>query len=106
MPPGVPRAILKAWVRDHHMVRPLPNPAGVHTSPEYRTWFIAAVWPIERPRRTALLSALEGWAQVGTDDADGTDEEIVMAPRTGEVGEDSAPKDDIEDVAPRRRWNT
>ena len=77
--------------------------AGVHTSPEYRTWFIAAVWPIERPRRNALLSALEGWAQVGTEDADGTDEEIMMAPRTGEVGEGSAPKDDIEDVAPRRR---
>ncbi|KDP21964.1 hypothetical protein JCGZ_03194 [Jatropha curcas] len=59
---GVTRAILKAWVKDHHMVRPLPNPAGVHTSLEYRTWFIDAVWPIERPRRTALLSALEGWA--------------------------------------------
>ncbi|KDP20573.1 hypothetical protein JCGZ_04526 [Jatropha curcas] len=34
--PGVTRAILRAWVRDHHMVRPLPNPAGVQTSPEYR----------------------------------------------------------------------
>ncbi|KDP20582.1 hypothetical protein JCGZ_04249 [Jatropha curcas] len=104
--PGVTRAILKAWVRDHHMVRPLPNPAGVHTSPEYRTWFITAVWPIERPRRNALLSALEGWAQVCTDDADGTDEEIVMAPRTGEFGEGSVPKDDTEDVAPRRRRDT
>ncbi|KDP31500.1 hypothetical protein JCGZ_15420 [Jatropha curcas] len=70
------------------------------------TWFIAAVWPIERPRRNALLSALEGWAQVGTDDADGTDEEIVMAPRTGKVGEGLASKDDIEDVAPRRRRDT
>ncbi|KDP35673.1 hypothetical protein JCGZ_09111 [Jatropha curcas] len=64
--PGVTRAILKAWVRDHHM----------------------------------------GWAQVGTDDVDGTDEEIVMAPRIGEVGEGLAPKDDIEDVAPRRRRDT
>ncbi|KDP24720.1 hypothetical protein JCGZ_25711 [Jatropha curcas] len=62
--PGVTRAIFKAWVIDHHMVKPLPNPAGVHTSLEYRTWFIDAVWPIERPRRTALLSALDGWAQV------------------------------------------
>ncbi|KDP24244.1 hypothetical protein JCGZ_26701 [Jatropha curcas] len=78
------------------MVRPLPNPAGVHTSPEYRTWFIAAVWPIERPRKNALLSALEGWAQVGTNDADGTDKEIVMAPRRCKVGEGLAPKDDIE----------
>ncbi|KDP35117.1 hypothetical protein JCGZ_11130 [Jatropha curcas] len=58
--PGVTRAVLGAWVRDYHMVRPLPNPASVQTSPEYRTWFIAVVWPIERPRRTALLSALEG----------------------------------------------
>ncbi|KDP22952.1 hypothetical protein JCGZ_01760 [Jatropha curcas] len=60
--PGVTRAVLRAWVRDHHMVRPLPNPASVQTSPEYRTWFIAVVWPIERPRRTVLLSALENWA--------------------------------------------
>ncbi|KDP24425.1 hypothetical protein JCGZ_26573 [Jatropha curcas] len=58
---GVNRAVLRAWVRDHHMARPLPNPVGVQTSLEYRTWFIATVWPIERPRRTALLSALEGW---------------------------------------------
>ncbi|KDP23143.1 hypothetical protein JCGZ_00531 [Jatropha curcas] len=54
--PGVTRAVLRAWVRDHHMVGPLPNPASVQTSPEYRTWFITIVWPIERPRRTALLS--------------------------------------------------
>ncbi|KDP24413.1 hypothetical protein JCGZ_26542 [Jatropha curcas] len=81
--PGVTRATLKAWVRDHHMVRPLPNPAGVHTSPEHRTWFIAAIWQTEKPRRTVLLSALEGWAQVGTDDAGGTDEEIVLAPQIG-----------------------
>ncbi|KDP21961.1 hypothetical protein JCGZ_03200 [Jatropha curcas] len=33
---GVTRAVLRAWIRDHHMVRPLPNPAGVQTSPEYR----------------------------------------------------------------------
>ncbi|KDP36642.1 hypothetical protein JCGZ_07860 [Jatropha curcas] len=57
--PGVTRAVLRAWVRDHHMVRPLPNPAGVQTSPEYRAWFIAVIWPVERPRRTVLLSALE-----------------------------------------------
>ncbi|KDP24822.1 hypothetical protein JCGZ_25306 [Jatropha curcas] len=35
--PGVTRAVLRAWVRDHPMVRPLPNPADVQTSPEYRT---------------------------------------------------------------------
>ncbi|KDP28928.1 hypothetical protein JCGZ_19702 [Jatropha curcas] len=101
--PGVTRAILTAWVRDHHMVRPLPNPGGGEPAPEDRTWFIAVVWPIERPRRTALLSALEGWAQV---DVDGTDEEIVLAPRTGEVGESLAARDDSEDVAPRRRRDT
>ncbi|KDP36020.1 hypothetical protein JCGZ_09986 [Jatropha curcas] len=32
----------------------------------------------------------------------GTDEEIVLAPRTGEGGA----RDDSEDVAPRRRWDT
>jgi len=104
--PGVTRAVLRAWVRDHHMVRPLPNPAGVQTSPEYRTWFIAVVWPVERPRRYALLSALEGWAQADADNEVGTDEEIVLAPRTGEVGESSAARDDSEDVAPRRRRDT
>ncbi|KDP35809.1 hypothetical protein JCGZ_10618 [Jatropha curcas] len=85
---------------------PIATLRGVVIDWEYRTWFIAAVWPIERPRRTALLSVLEGWAQVDIDDADGTDEEIMMAPQTGEVGEGLAPKDDIEDVAPRRRRDT
>ncbi|KDP21735.1 hypothetical protein JCGZ_03579 [Jatropha curcas] len=82
--PGVTQAILRAWVRDHHMVRPLPNPAGVQTSPEYQTWFIAVVWPFERPRRNALLSALEDWAEADVDNEIRTDEEIVLAPRTGE----------------------
>ncbi|KDP37876.1 hypothetical protein JCGZ_06383 [Jatropha curcas] len=101
--PGVTRAVLRAWVRDRHMVRPLPNPASIQTSPEYRTWFIATVWPIERPRRTTLLSALEGWVQADADDEVGTGEEIVLAPRTGES---LTARDDLEDVAPRRRWDT
>ncbi|KDP23165.1 hypothetical protein JCGZ_00077 [Jatropha curcas] len=88
------------------MVRPLPNPTGIHTSPEYRTWFIAIVWPVERPRRNTLLSVLEDWAQADADNEIGTDEEIMLAPRTGEVGESSAARDDSEDVAPRRRQDT
>ncbi|KDP35829.1 hypothetical protein JCGZ_10638 [Jatropha curcas] len=102
--PSVTQAGLRAWVRDHHMVRPLPNPAGVQTSPEYRAWFIAVVWPVERPRRNALLSVLEGWVQA--DHEVETDEEIVLAPRTGETGESSAASDDSEDVTPRRRRDT
>ncbi|KDP26287.1 hypothetical protein JCGZ_22311 [Jatropha curcas] len=74
---GVTRAVLRAWVRDHHMVRPSPSPAGVQTSPEYRTWFIAVVWPVERPRRNTLLSALEGWAQADADNEVGTDTLIM-----------------------------
>ncbi|KDP31477.1 hypothetical protein JCGZ_15428 [Jatropha curcas] len=80
---------MHSWTRSLSKVekinlgRPLPNPASVQTSPEYRTWFIAVVWPIERPRRTALLSALEG-----------------------EVGESLAARDDSEDVTPRRRLDT
>ena len=101
--PGVTRAVLRAWVRDHHMVRPLPNPAGVQTSPEYRAWFIAAVWPVERPRRNALLSVLEGWTQADADNEVGTDEGIVLTPWTGEIGESSTVRDDSEVVAPRRR---
>ncbi|KDP23051.1 hypothetical protein JCGZ_00516 [Jatropha curcas] len=89
--PGVTRAVLRAWVRDH---RPLPNPASIQTSLEYRAWSIATVWPIERPRRTALLSALEGWVQADTDDEVGTGEEIVLAPRTGEIGQSSTARDE------------
>ncbi|KDP20510.1 hypothetical protein JCGZ_05334 [Jatropha curcas] len=102
---GMQQELTSAWVRDH-LVRPLPNPASVQISPEYRTWFIAVVWPIERPRRTALLSAVEGLVQADADDEVGTDEEIVWAPRTGEVGESLAARDDSEDVAPRRRRDT
>ncbi|KDP41118.1 hypothetical protein JCGZ_03248 [Jatropha curcas] len=76
------------------------------TSPEYRTWFIAVVWPIERLRRTALLSALEGWVQADADDGVGTGEVIVLAPRTSEVGESLAARDDSEDVATWRRQDT
>ena len=104
--PGVTRAVLRAWVRDHRMVRPLPNPAGVQTSPEYRAWFITAVWPIERPRRTALLSVLEGWVQADAAEEVGTGEEIVLAPRTGEIGQGLTARDDSEDAAPRRRRYT
>ncbi|KDP36285.1 hypothetical protein JCGZ_09792 [Jatropha curcas] len=53
--------------------------------------------------RNALLSSLEGWAQADADNEVGTDEEIVLAPRTGEVGESLAARDDSEDVATRRR---
>ncbi|KDP25949.1 hypothetical protein JCGZ_23003 [Jatropha curcas] len=44
--------------------------------------------------------------QADADDEVGTDEEIVLAPRTGEVGESLAAGDDSEDVAPRRRRDT
>ncbi|KDP43371.1 hypothetical protein JCGZ_26471 [Jatropha curcas] len=82
--PGVTRTVLRAWVRDHHMVTPLPNPASVQTSPQYRTWFIAAVW-----------------VQADADDEVGIGEEIVLAPRTGEVGQSLTARDESEDVAPR-----
>ncbi|KDP23857.1 hypothetical protein JCGZ_27170 [Jatropha curcas] len=76
------------------------------TSPEYRSWFMTIVWPVEKLRRNALLSVLEGWAQADADNEVVTDEEIVLAPRTGEVGESSTARDDSEDVAPRRRRDT
>ncbi|KDP22686.1 hypothetical protein JCGZ_02798 [Jatropha curcas] len=104
--PGVTRAVLRAWVRDHHMVRPSPNPAGIQTSPEYRSWFMTIVWPVEKLRRNALLSVLEGWTQADAGNEAGTDEEILLAPQTGNVGESSGAKDDSEDVAPRRRRGT
>ncbi|KDP24030.1 hypothetical protein JCGZ_26724 [Jatropha curcas] len=73
---GVTRAVLRAWVRDHHMVRPLSNPAGVQTSPKYRTWFIAVVWPVERPRTNALLSALEAIGKLVRSDIDDSELEL------------------------------
>ena len=104
--PGVTRAVLRAWVRDHHMVRPSPNPTSVQTSPEYRSWFMTVVWPVERLRRNALLSVLEGWTQADAGNETGTDEKILLAPQTGNVGESSGTGDDSEDVAPRRRRGT
>ncbi|KDP30116.1 hypothetical protein JCGZ_18227 [Jatropha curcas] len=101
--PGVTRAVLRAWVRDHQMVRPLPNPAGIQTSPEYRAWFMTVVWPVEKLRRNTLLSALEGWTQADAGDGVRTGEVMVLIPWTGEAGESSAARDDSEDVAPRRR---
>ncbi|KDP42357.1 hypothetical protein JCGZ_02872 [Jatropha curcas] len=101
--PGVTRAVLRAWVRDHRMVRPLPNPATIQTSPEYRSWFITTVWPIERPRRTALLSILEGWVQADADDEIETGEEIMLTPQTDVAGHSLTARADSEEVAPRRR---
>ncbi|KDP20468.1 hypothetical protein JCGZ_05330 [Jatropha curcas] len=67
---------------------------------------MTVVWPVEKPRRNALLSALEGWTQADAGDGIRTDEEIMLAPRTGEAGGSSATGDDSEDVAPRRRRGT
>ena len=58
---GVIRAVLNAWVRAHRLVRPIPDPTMVQTLPEYQHWLRTEVWPIERPRRIALLRQLEGW---------------------------------------------
>ncbi|KDP34276.1 hypothetical protein JCGZ_12845 [Jatropha curcas] len=58
---------------------------------------------IRRLDRAAL--GFDDWTADADDDV-GTDEEIVLAPRTGEVGESSAARDDSEDVAPRRRRDT
>ncbi|KDP20646.1 hypothetical protein JCGZ_03753 [Jatropha curcas] len=91
---------------DHHMVRPSPNPAGIQTSPEYRSWFMTIVWPVEKLRRNALLSVLEGWTQADAGNEAGIDEEVLLAPQIGNVGESSGAKDDSEDVAPRRRRGT
>ncbi|KDP40406.1 hypothetical protein JCGZ_03756 [Jatropha curcas] len=44
--------------------------------------------------------------QTDADNEVGTGEEIVLAPRTGEVGQSLPTRDDSEDVAPRRRWDT
>ncbi|KDP27104.1 hypothetical protein JCGZ_20328 [Jatropha curcas] len=72
---------------------------------ELRTFFDTC--PLEqRPRRTALLSVLEGWVQADADEEVRIGEEIVMAPRTGKIGQSLTAGDDSEDVAPRRRRDT
>ncbi|KDP22948.1 hypothetical protein JCGZ_01756 [Jatropha curcas] len=61
---------------------------------------------LQGPRRNALLSVLEDWAQADADNEVGTDEEIVLAPRTSEVGDSLAARGDSEDVAPQKRRDT
>ena len=57
---GVVRVVMQAWVRRFDTIRPLPDPTLVRTTPEHRHWFITEVWPIEKPRRQAILQELEG----------------------------------------------
>src|ERR1041384_200504 len=57
---GVVRVVMQAWMRHFEMVQPLPDPTLVRTTPEHRLWFITVVWPIEKPRRQAILQELEG----------------------------------------------
>ena len=109
---GVIRVVLSAWVRDHHLVHPISDSTSVQTSPEYREWMKKVVWPIERPKRIALLLQVEGWNK---------EEEVVKAKIPRSV-KDKAPKakgkvpkvvlgtDDEEETeqecAPRRRRAT
>ena len=58
---GIVKAVLSTWVRDHRLVRSIPDPTLVQTSPDYQHWLKTMVWPVERPRRIALLRQLEGW---------------------------------------------
>ena len=58
---GVIRVVLNAWVRNNRLVHPIRDPTSVQISPEYLHWLKTVVWPIERPRRVALLRQAEGW---------------------------------------------
>ena len=58
---GVIKVVMSALVRDHRLVCPIPDLTLVETSPEYQHWLRTEVWPIEGPRRIALLRQLEGW---------------------------------------------
>ena len=44
---GVIRVVLSAWIRDHRLVRPIPDPTSVRTSLEYQRWLMTDVWPVE-----------------------------------------------------------
>ncbi|KDP24231.1 hypothetical protein JCGZ_26690 [Jatropha curcas] len=92
--------ILQVWLKDHLQAVTAPTFLAYNPS-QYRMRRILITHPSTDAWTSWLIEL--GPNEVGTDDADGTDEEIVMDPRRGEVGEGLAPKDDIEDVAPHRR---
>ena len=61
IPVEVIRVVLNVWARDHRLVRPIPDPTLVQTSPEYQHRLKTELWLVERPRRIALLPRCEGW---------------------------------------------
>ncbi|KDP45965.1 hypothetical protein JCGZ_11868 [Jatropha curcas] len=95
--------ILQVWLKDHLQVVAartlLPyNPSQYRMRRILITHLSTDAW-------TSWLIDL-GPNEADADDEVGTDEEIVLAPQTGEVGESSAARNDLEDVAPRRRRDT
>ena len=55
IPVEVIRVVLNVWAMDHRLVRPIPDPTLVQTSPECQHRLKTEVWPVERLRRIALL---------------------------------------------------
>ena len=82
---GVVRTVLSAWRRDHGLVHPLTDPSQVQVTPEYRHWLKTEIWPMELPRKIALLRHLEKW-----------DEEIpaVIAEKVRDKAEETLAKDE------------
>ena len=67
------------------MVHPLTDPSQVQVTPEYRHWLKTEIWPMELPRKIALLRHLEKW-----------DEEIpaVIAEKVRDKAEETLAKDE------------
>ena len=91
------KLVMRAWVRDHRLTRPLPNPTLARTSPEYDQWLKTNIWPVERDRRITLLGEIEGWG-VGKE-KDKVESAPTIVPELVEVRESSPEAEH----APRRR---
>ena len=93
------RVVLSAWIRDHRLVHPIPDPTLVRTSPEYQRWLMTDVWPVERLRRIALLRQVEGW------DREEDEVSTSRATASGVAFEAAEERDDSpeRECAPRRR---
>ena len=104
--PRVTKAILSAWVRDlRHLVRAIPNPTLVQTSPEYQDWLLADVYPIERIRRMNLLREVEDWdgVKAAEKEANAVEKEVVPEVSIGIKDIVASPE---RECAPRRKRAT
>ncbi|KDP25967.1 hypothetical protein JCGZ_22996 [Jatropha curcas] len=101
--PSYSRIHYQVWLKDHLRVVTAPTSLPYNPS-QYRMRRILTTHPSIDAWTSWLIEL--GPNEADADDEVGTGEEIVLAPRTDEVGQSLTAKEDSEDVAPRRRRDT